>query len=65
MSQPYEHTLSRCPKCHAGPEEECRNNSGRVADKVHYGRPAWSRKTRLYREWKLSKAFPAFPDELL
>lgn len=50
MAQPYMHTLSRCPKCGAGQEEPCLTAYGAVAEKVHYGRPQWSRRTRTWRE---------------
>lgn len=38
------HQLSRCPTCQATRGEPCRTRDGRVAHKVHYGRPHWSSK---------------------
>lgn len=42
MSQVEEHQLARCPKCKAEQGQPCTTNSGKIADKVHYGRPYWS-----------------------
>lgn len=36
-----EHQKSKCPKCRADRGEPCVTLEGRVADKVHYGRPSW------------------------
>ncbi|WP_455907447.1 zinc finger domain-containing protein [Streptomyces nigra] len=41
MQKP-EHQKSKCPKCGAGRGEPCTRRDGRVAAKVHYGRPYWS-----------------------
>jgi hypothetical protein len=40
--QDPKHIKSKCPKCHAERFQPCITNDGRVADKVHYGRPYWS-----------------------
>lgn len=45
MSQVAEHQRAKCPTCHASQGEPCVTRSGRIAEKVHYGRPYWSSKT--------------------
>lgn len=49
MAQHEDHILSRCPKCGAEQGEYCVTRGGRVAEKVHYGRPYWSMKTWEYK----------------
>lgn len=45
MSQVSEHQLAKCPTCHASRGEPCVTRGGRIAQKVHYGRPYWSSQT--------------------
>lgn len=46
MAQVEENIRSKCPKCGADRGEYCTTNGGRIAEKVHYGRPYWSAKVR-------------------
>lgn len=49
MSQVEEHTRSKCPTCGADRGEPCVTRDGRLAEKVHYGRPYWSGLVGQYR----------------
>jgi hypothetical protein len=45
-----EHTKAKCATCGADRGWPCKTRNGRIAEKVHYGRPEWSAKVLRYVE---------------
>jgi len=46
MTQNPDSQISKCPTCGAEGGDLCITRSGDIAEKVHYGRPYWSKQVR-------------------
>lgn len=55
-----DHQRSKCAVCHANRGEPCRTLDGRIAERVHFGRPGWSDRVN---PWSLPSAGPVFIPE--